>query len=115
MFLPKARSACSYQIVYRMGIAPSLGAIKADKDRSRRIQGAISHISVIPGRGAASNPECITRKAICIRDTCEVFLEDNSLHYPFGTLKMAKRTLPLLIVSIKVPTKTLPPLTATSL
>jgi hypothetical protein len=42
-----------------MGIAPSLRAIKAGKDRSRRIQGAISHMSVIPGRGVASNPESI--------------------------------------------------------
>jgi hypothetical protein len=33
---------------------------------------------------------------------------------PFGTLKIAKRTLPLLIVSISVPTKTRAPLTATS-
>jgi len=37
------------------------------------------------------------------------------VRYPFGTLKIAKRTFPLLIVSIKVPTKTLPPFTATSL
>jgi hypothetical protein len=34
--------------------------------------------------------------------------------YPFGTLKIAKRTFPLLIVSIRVPTKTRAPLTATS-
>ena len=40
-------------------------------------------------------------------------LEDDPVQ-PFGTLKIARRTFPLLIVSIKVPTKTRAPSTATS-